>query len=100
MAVFIGAICLNFLLEYLFRQNKDESIQYSTDIKTAMERCVEDPSAVNILNILEADLKASFVFTDPGDLTLELSAASLITSVGLCGYLDTYNLYLNQWQKK
>lgn len=40
LGVFIAAIYLNFLLEHIFMQKKDENIQYNTDIKTAMEKCI------------------------------------------------------------
>lgn len=73
---------------------------YKTDIKTAVEMFKENPKTSFIFNLMETDLFASFVFTDPSLISFSLSAESVSTAIGMCGYQETYNMYLSQFQKQ
>lgn len=79
--MFLTSVAADFLLELVYKRRKDQNISYDTDLKTALDMCKEDPDNLSFLNILEAGLKASFMFTD-----LDLSSASINTSVAICGY--------------
>lgn len=102
LGIFVLTIIVDLLLESLFKRLKrEEGLPYKTDIKTALEMYKEDPFTSRIFNLMESDLYASFVFTDPSEMSFSISEVSATTTtVSMCGYQDTYNVYLNQFQKK
>jgi hypothetical protein len=54
LVVFVVALVLNFLLQFLFKKEKDEEImRHNSDLKGAIERCKTDAMAANALNIME-----------------------------------------------
>lgn len=72
LVVFILAIIANFLLQSLFKKQKEEVFKNNTDLKGAIEKCMSDINAANMLNLMDTDLKASFMLNNPKDLGLEL----------------------------
>lgn len=74
LGVFVLSLGCDLLLESLFKRYKrKEGLPYKTDIKTAMEMYKENPYTSRIFNLLESDMFASFVFTDPSEIGLSIS---------------------------
>lgn len=100
LVVFVLSIIANFLLQNLFKKQKDELFKNNTDLKGALEKCMSDVNATNMLNLMETDLKASFVLNDPKAMALELSEASVASAIVFYGYHESYQLYLSQFHRK
>lgn len=97
LGVITLALLLNFALNYSYKKHKDSILKHNTDLKSAIQNCKSSFGQNMHLQMLEQELKRSFLAAPEG---LEFSSASLASEVASYGYLETYHLFLNQFKNK
>jgi hypothetical protein len=98
--IFVVAVILNFSMQYFFKKQKEEIRKHQSVLLNTLERAKSDARAAGTLNMMENELKTSFVLHDPKASFAELSEASLMSAIVMYGYQETYELYLSQFQRK
>lgn len=98
VVVVIG-LALNFGLNYTYKKHKDSILKHNTDLKSAIQNCKSSFGQNMHLQMMEKELKSSFLVAPPVD-DLDFSSVSLASEMVSYGYLETYNLFLNQFKNK
>lgn len=98
MAVVVISLIINFSLNYTYKKQKDNILKHNTDLKSALEQCKGAEAASLHLNLLEMEMKSSFIIPAPPQI--EFSSVSLASEILMYGYSETYNLYLKQFKNK
>lgn len=61
LVVIVVALVVNFLLNYNYKKHKDSILKHNTDLQSAIQKCKSSMSQNMHLNMLESDLKRSFL---------------------------------------
>jgi hypothetical protein len=99
VVVVVVGLALNFGINYTYKKQKDNILKHNTDLKSALQNCKSSFGQNMHLQLLEKEIKSSFLVAPAID-EVEFSSVSLASEVASYGYLDTYNLFLNQFKNK
>lgn len=95
--IVVVALALNFGLNYTYKKQKDNILKHNTDLKSAIQNCKSSIGQNMHLQMVEKQLKSSFLVMPEN---MDFSSISLASEVASYGYLETYNLFLNQFKNR